>query len=90
MDQGVSFKQAFKVLAAGSFNVEGFQTVTSKLDARGTVKNLFFSEQSGNMKAAATFFVQTDGSEAEIKADLLSVPGVELVLVEHNDDTNES
>ena len=76
---------AFKLTVTGTFDLDGFQEVINRLKARGTVKNLFFSEKARKLEAVATFFVQTDASVAELTAELLAVMGVTNVILEDND-----
>lgn len=75
---------AYMVRVNGQYDLAGFQNLTAKLGETGGVKNLFFSEKSENMDAAATFDVRTDLSKESLRAILASVSGVTSVNVEDN------
>lgn len=79
---------AYMVRVNGQYDLAGFQSLTAKLGETGGVKNLFFSEKSENMDAAATFDVRTDLSKGSLRAILTSVSGVTSVNVEDNGPRN--
>lgn len=85
MSEALATRHALKLIVTGTFDLDGFQEVVNRLKARGTVKNLFFSEKARKLDAVATLFVQTDASVAELTAVLTAVAGVTNVILEDND-----